>query len=330
MINIISQSYYSRLTSGPRKVAANLIKGLELLKYPYVINKRLDACQRLWIHDDPAALNELKSLDPKIKVLVGPNLFVLPQEVTLDADLSRSVYIQPSDWVKRMWHDRGFTSCPIEVWPVGVDTDEFAPLPAKKESVLIYFKQRPQSELRTVEETLNRKNIKYQILRYGSYSEKDYKRHLAQSRYVVWLGIHESQGLALQEAMAMGVPILVCDKQKWEIEGVFKAGEKPYTTTTAPYFKPSCGLKIENLNQLNEAVETIEKQLAVFKPREFVMTHLGLEKQARAFLEIYSKYFGLSVETGFGEAILKQGDWVNNSPLNRFKFWLKDIYKTLS
>jgi len=69
MINIISKAYLSKNATGPKKVVDNLIKGLDILGYPYVINKRLDACQRLWIHDDTAALARINKLSPEIKIV---------------------------------------------------------------------------------------------------------------------------------------------------------------------------------------------------------------------------------------------------------------------
>ncbi len=333
MLNIISKSYYSRNISGPGKVAHNLIKGLEILNYPYVVNKRLDATQRLWIHDDTEALKELKTLNPKVKVLVGPNLFVLPEQIPAPIDLSGAIYLQHSEWVKNMWQDRGFKSCPVEVWPVGIDTEEFAPDSQTKEFVLVYFKQRLSEELKMVEEALKQKNIKYKILRYGSYSEEDYKSALSQSRFIIWLGIHESQGIALGEALACNVPVLVCDVVKssyWNKEGVSNSGQKPYTvTSTAPYFDNSCGLKITDLKFLPEAVSDMENRISEFKPRQYIEQNLSLEKQAGAFLEIYNKYFGLSVPAGYKENLLKQGGWVNGSMLSRAKFLLKDIFKKL-
>ena len=64
MINIISKAYLSKNATGPKKVVDNFIKGLDILGYPYVINKRLDACQRLWIHDDTAAPGGGKKINP--------------------------------------------------------------------------------------------------------------------------------------------------------------------------------------------------------------------------------------------------------------------------
>src|SRR4051812_45284441 len=98
MLNIISKSYCRRFQSGPKKVVDNLIKGLEKIGYPYVTNRRLDACARLWVHDDVAALKLVSTLPPEIKVVVGPNLVVMPRNLPPHINLSRAVYVHPSNW----------------------------------------------------------------------------------------------------------------------------------------------------------------------------------------------------------------------------------------
>jgi hypothetical protein len=77
--------------------------------------------------------------------------------------------------------------------------------------ILIYYKQRSSDEPRQVENALKRMNVDYQPLTYGSYTESEYMRHLHECSFVLWLGRQESQGMALQEALATAVPILVLD-----------------------------------------------------------------------------------------------------------------------
>ena len=127
MLNIISRSAARVVTSGPKKVLDHLVKGLDEIGYPYVINRRLDATERLWIHDDLAALREINQLDAGIQVVVGPNLVVVPRQLPNDVDLSRAVYIQPSRWTRKLWEECGFNACPIAVWAAGIDTSAFAP-----------------------------------------------------------------------------------------------------------------------------------------------------------------------------------------------------------
>lgn len=338
MINIISRAYLSKKSTGPKKVVDNLIKGLDQLGYPYVVNKRLDACEMLWIHDDTDALASISTLSDGVRVVVGPNLYVVPRQIPSTLDLSRIVYLHPSEWVKDLWVQSGFTRCPIDAWPVGIDTEEYKPSTYDKKTVLVYFKQRSQGELAHVKEVLDKKHIDYQVINYGSYREDDYKELLMETRYIVWLGRQESQGIALQEALAANVPILVCDVNRlghWEASpkemGVFTDEENAFTgATSAAYFDERCGIKIKDIAMLDDALATMERTLNTFSPRQYVLENLSLKKQARDLLAIYEKYFGITFEQGKQQAaVLKKGNWRNGKLYFKMYLHLKQLVKRL-
>jgi glycosyltransferase involved in cell wall biosynthesis len=335
MINIISKSHCSSLASGPKKVVDNLIKGLELIGYPYVVNRSLDACQRLWIHDDLDALKEINRLPEKIKVVIGPNLVVRPPQLPKGLDFSKVVYLHPSQWSIDFWKDFGYDAFNMESWPSGIDTKDYAPVAGDKNFVLIYFKQRKKSELDRITKILQEKKIGYKIIWYGKYKENDYKKLLSQTRYVIWLGRQESQGFALLEALSTNCPVLVCDVSyvgQWQSTpkemAVFTADENAYTnTTSAFYFDSRCGQKIKVLEDLPVAIENMEKNLSIFHPRDYILENLSLEKQSKEFVLIYQKYFSLTYEAGFKESVLKLGNWKNDSLMGKIKFLFKDFVK---
>jgi len=337
MLNIISKSHNRLATSGPKKVVDNLVKGLDLIAYPYVINRRLDACQRLWVHDDVEALWQINSLPAGIKVVIGPNLFVKPSQIPKGLDLSRAVYLQPSVWALDFWKTFGFSQCPLEAWPTGIDTDEFAPTESQKDYVLVYFKQRFKSELISVLAELKKRGLKYKLLVYPEYTEKEYKEFLAAAKFAIWIGRQESQGIALEEALSWGVPIIIWDVMRlghWEASkkemSIFTVEENNFArTTSAEYFDETCGIKIKNLNGLQVALDNMESNWRIFKPREFILKNLGLEKQARDFIEIFQYHFGLAYKDGLKEKLLKVGKWKNDSLFKRIKFWVKDGAKTV-
>lgn len=304
MLNIISRSLSSNKVGGPKKVAENLIKGLEKIDYPYVINKKLDSCGRLWIHDDMEALEKIDQLDSRIKIVAGPNLFIpsknypnFPENIKLN----RVVLLQPSNWVKQMNLDFGFNQGKIDVWPTGIDLDEFKPRDkASKDYVLIYFKQRFEKELEEVIGVLNKKSIAFKIVTYGDYKEEEYKGLLSGARYLIWLGTKESQGIALEESLASNVPIIVLDVS-YVGQWVPSEAEKEIFTkemaeyiggvTVAPYFDQSCGLKIKDIKKFNGAIDRMEEDWRKFEPRNFIVKNLSLEKQAKDFLNIYDKHW---------------------------------------
>lgn len=336
MINIISISYLSDRVSGPKKVVDNLIKGLDLLGYPYVVNRRLDACQRLWIHDDLRAMEEAKHLGPEIKIVAGPNLYLLPRLVPKSVSFSNIVLSHPSAWIRDFWQDFGFHDCPIEVCPAGIDTEEFRPGVQKKDLVLVYFKQRSPEELAIVESALREKSLAYKVLVYGHYKESVFKEMLGRARYAIWIGRHESQGIALEETLSSNVPILLCDVTnlgQWSASpkemAVFNSQENLYTkATSAAYFDSSCGLRISDLKLFPSALAEMENTYKTFTPRRYVEQHLNLRKQAEGFLEIYQKYYGLTIAQGYKETLLKSGDWINRSWLFRLKVTVKDLIKS--
>jgi len=317
MINIISKSIVEGGINGPQKVVSNLIKGLDILGYPYCINKALDTTSKLWIHDDLVALKEAS--ERKLKAVVGPNLYILPRDVPKDLDMSNFVFISPSKWSTDFWRDFGFDKCPQDFWPVGIDTVEYSPSKKIKDGVLIYFKQRYEEELLKIEGVLKNKNIKYNIIKYGSYTESEYKKALAKSRYVIWLGRHETQGIALEEALSTNTPILLCEVKflgQWvptkKESSFFTKEQNEYkNVSAAPYFNDECGIKIDNLDKISEKIDYMESNFLSFSPRKYVIENLGLKKQAQEFLKLYEKHFNISLEDGRKEKPLNKGNWIN-------------------
>lgn len=319
MINIVSRAIVSNRTSGPRKVVENLMEGLDRIGYPYVVNAALDACSRLWIHDDTDALLLVPTLKD-VSVVVGPNLYVHSREIPTDLDLSAALYIHPSSWVTSLWTLQGFSS-PMTEWPVGIDTSAFTPSADPKEHVLIYFKKRTVEELSYAEGLLKERSVPYRVIKYGTYDEKTYQALLAQSRYVLWIGCPESQGLGLEEALASNVPALV-----WDSSGIWGADTG---ATTVPYFDDRCGIIVNEKDQLTNAIARMEGAPENFSPRSYILENLTLEKQARDFVDLYTNRFGLSYEDGLREKVRLPGTWKNATMRYRVYQSLKDAAKAV-
>lgn len=305
MINIISRSANTNIIGGQAKVFRNLVKGLEKTGYPYVVNRRLDACERLWIHDDIRALPLIKKLPYEIKVVVGPNLYVMPRDMPKNLDLSRAIYLHPSEWAVNLWKAHGFNLCPLRAWPVGIETDLFSAVGKKQRNqVMVYHKCRRPCELAMIEKTVSKLGLKYQTIIYGNYTQQDYLHGLRYSKYLIWHGRHESQGIALQEALARDVPILLLDatsfNQFWTEGGhcyAFNEQENKFPVTSAPYFDDTCGVRITRIEHLKDSILEMEERWREFKPRDYILQNLSLEKQAKALLAFYS-YWGLTIEGG--------------------------------
>ncbi len=340
MINIISKSYLSTEVTGPKKVVDNLIKGLNILNYPYCINKDLNSTSQLWIHDDLEALKEAS--ERNLKAIVGPNIYILPREISDDINLSNFLYIHPSQWVIDFWKSLKFDRCNLEPWATGIDSEEFSER-AKPETdeggfVLLYFKQRFKEELEYVVEIFKKEKISYKILHYGFYEQEEYIKALKKTRYILWLGRQESQGIALEEALSMNVPILVWDVLNlghWvppNRKGVnlFTKKENEYSnTTSAYYFSDDCGLRIKKKEELNNAIKFMEKNWSQFQPRKYILNNLRLEKQAKEFIELFHKYCNITYEAGAREVLLTNKKWRNERFSFKFYNFLKGSAKKI-
>lgn len=326
MLNIISNEYFKseKIISGPTKVFRNLVKGLDIIDYPYIINGDLNSCNKLWIYNDPLALKKIENINKDIKILLGPGFFYsrcLGEDIKniLREKSEQIVCLQPSKWSRDMLVEFGYDYTCVEFWPTGIDTEEFKPYLNEKDLVLVYFKNRYDWELEVVEKQLKNKNINYKIIIYGNYNEKEYLRLLRRTKYIVWVGRQESQGIALQEALSTDVPILVWDVKKvghWspskKDSKIFLKNELEYkNTTVAPYFDDTCGLLFYNADELEEKIMFMENNYKKFKPRDYILNNLSLKKQALDFLNIFEKRWGLKIEEGYKGKLYTNKKWKN-------------------
>jgi len=314
MLNIITTDFSE--INGPAKVVQNLIKGLEKIKYPYVINKDINATQRCYIPNRRTALLKLRKA--KSRVIVGPNLFLTPYDIPWYISLRDTIYLQPSHETIESWELFGFNHAPMKVWATGIDTDSFYPVKCNNRKVTIYHKCRKKKELNQIENTLKEMGIDYYKVIYGGYNEKEYKEILKNTSFIIWHGHQESQGIALQEALASDIPILVCDVASWRDQVPRYSWPKPMhnlldklRVTAVPYFDDRCGIKIIDLTKLKEAIEYMQDNLTEFQPREFIIENLSLEKQAKELISLYDRW-GLHVEEGYGERLLSNEGFSDN------------------
>jgi hypothetical protein len=311
MINIISNCANHGKISGPYKVFANLVKGLDQIGYPYVLNRDLNATRRLWIHDDVAALRYMNR--SRAFKVVGPNLFVMPGDIPAEIDLRGALYLQPSGWVRHLWEHVGFNTCPIAVWPAGNDTETFCPPPQKTSNrrVMVYHKARDPRELPRIFETLHNLRLPYTLFIHGQYLESEYIEALRETSFIIWHGCSESQGIALQEALACDIPVLVYDITCLsQVRGSYQFNENldDFPATAAPYFDDTCGLRITDLCDLKSSIEFMLDNLERFAPRDYVLGNLSLEKQARAFVALWERW-GLTYEQGLVETAQTERSW---------------------
>lgn len=231
------------------------------------------------------------SFPEKCKVIYGPHFFVFPDAshsiFKYKYDPTRFFYNVICDWNsvihKSFAPDLGikFLSCPF-----GIDLEsiEIAPSVESRKGVLVYVKHRLESEVKYVLDFLDSKKENYSVIRYGSYTDSDFKQKLRMSKYVIWIGPHESQGFALEETLASNIPILLWDVQsmydEYSSDGKsiyehYKQQSKPLLATSAPYWSDECGLKFYKKEELVESYDEMNTKLSLFNPRNFIEKNLS-------------------------------------------------------
>ena len=296
MINILTKPYSE--ISGPNKVVENLIKGLDIIKYPYVINKKADYCENIFIPNGRKNLLKASiNIRSKNKIIAGPNFFVLPCDVPfyLKPIIKRlNSYIHPAEWVKTLWEKLNFNLTKIKVWPTGIDTYQFRErqIPSKMH-ILVYFKQREIKFLKNILHILNKKKLEYTLIEYGKYREDNFISEMKKTSFIIWYGRHESQGIALEECLSSDIPILVLEsKSLWNQRPDFgyetyKSELKDFEVTTVPYFDKNCGIILENYDLIEQSIDYMSDNYRIFSPREYILKNLSLEKQAWDLINLF-------------------------------------------
>ena len=103
---------------------------------------------------------------------------------------------------------------------------------------------------------------------------------------MIFLCEHESQGLAYQECLASGVPIIAWDQGRYLDPNRFAWGQPLIAATSVPYFDERCGEKFGGPEDLAEKLSIFTGKIdaSVYSPRDFVMENLTLKGCAEQFL----------------------------------------------
>ena len=212
---------------------------------------------------------------PLTKFIFGPHFSVFPDEKQLElVNGPNSVYIQPSQWALDVWVGYNLKNN-MRFCPFGVDTKRFNQIKPieQRDKVFIYHKRRKPEELNMVVQLLQSYNIQYEIFDYvHRYDENHYFNYLHETKYGIWVDAHESQGFALQEALACNVPLLVWNVTSMNQEYCSSYGNIP--STTIPYWDARCGEFFYDANKLEDIFLLFLSKLVSYKPRDFIIENL--------------------------------------------------------
>ena len=280
---------------GHQRISLNLRAGLDRLGVRYRLNDydhaRRNPHELVCIIGKAQVLGKIEWKNP---ILFGAAVFSHPLDDThLFERLSVKKILLPGAWMKEMW--RHYWDEPVAVWPVGIDTDRWQPRePAEKPfDVLLYDKVRWDHEryesslIEPIRESLRLAGRSFREIRYGAYREMEFEAALAECCTMVFLCEHETQGIAYQQALAAGVPILAWDRGGyWQDPAYFPAKVKFQPVSSVPYWDARCGRTFAAIEEFDEGWRRFwdELQSGRYDPRAYILENLTLEKCAQNYL----------------------------------------------
>jgi hypothetical protein len=236
------------------------------------------------------------------KFIFGPHLSIFPDNVETIEMMKgpNTIYVQPSEWTVDAWKTYRIAdnlicnNLNMEVLPFGVDTDKFNNLNDvprnNKTSVFLYIKYRNNHDINLIIDFLHKRNIHFKIFSYQQkYSETEYLEYLKQSKYGIWVGGHESQGFALQEALSCNIPLFV-----WSVESMNQTYDDNYNfddikATTIPYWDQRCGEYFHTPTELDSKFDLFLSKLDTYQPREYVVENLSFDACEMRLMNIIKK-----------------------------------------
>ena len=244
----------------------------------------------------------LQGWDLPNPAVLGPGLYDHPlMAPRLMEDQRFFSYVLTCDWMREEFR-KVYPDAKCALWNAGIDTEYWRDLSGEQKTVdvLIYDKIRWDRDtvgaelLATVESTIDARGLTRSSIRYGKYDYRAYKRALASTRALVFLCEHETQGMAYQEALASGVPVIAWVPGVWKDPNAQRFSDAPISTTSVPYFDERCGTTFRNAGSFPEEFRRFWHSMAAYQPRDFVHDALSMSRSADLYLDIYFGAAGVS------------------------------------
>jgi glycosyltransferase involved in cell wall biosynthesis len=281
---VFYQPHHSKNTDAMKQMCKSRKIDLELT----------DSYDRLMTFDYNILISNSSFIDPflfpaHVKIIYGPQFGLFPPSGPLMGPLNeelvgRCAFNSLSNWVRDYFLEYGGMIMPIRNFPFAIDVEKFVPSEQEKTlECILYFKHRHPSQKDELLRIAKKLSLDFKFIEYGHYNESEYLNALQKARFMVVLDAHESQGFALQEAMACNIPLVVWNASTLydEYHGNQQIYEnyrpKKLYATSVPYWDDRCGIIAKNAEELRDGIMKMRLDYPKYSPREYVMENLTAE-----------------------------------------------------
>jgi glycosyltransferase involved in cell wall biosynthesis len=281
---------------GQMRVFLNLKAGLDRIGIAYRVNHY----KHIRKHQDEIACivgkpHVLDKIEWKNPIVFGAAVFAHPLDDShlLDRKPVKRVLV-PGEWMRKMFEP--YYGDKVIAWPVGIDTKFWSPSGTDKHfDFLIYDKVRWEHDRYTIEflnpicSELSKRNLTFTRIRYGSYRKEQFLKALRQCGAMIFLCEHETQGIAYQQALSCGIPILAWDRGGyWQDPAFYPHKVRFSPVSSVPYWDQRCGVTFQSQQDFPDRLDAFLTALSAgrFSPREYILENLTLEQCARRYVGI--------------------------------------------
>lgn len=280
------------IKSGPQKLINNLIKFFK--DSDDVVFNKIKFSNYYFPTVDLNSIENIKDIlkDKDKKIIAGPlytnstfiNLIKLCQE------FSNLKIVTASESSKNMAMKiagENISSDKFVVLPIAViSSDEKLKTYRKEDKCLIYFKGGDRKQLEQIKKILNILSIQYKLFEYGKYSNLNLVKKAKNYEFGVVLGRTESQGIAINEIMGCGLPLLIFNSTVNKYEGMTFEG------TSVPFWSNECGEIVDPSKPMKETIENFISNVksGAYNPQNYVKKNLSVEAMRKNFFSIFDSF----------------------------------------
>ena len=165
-------------------------------------------------------------------------------------------------------------------WPAGVDMEFWdGSASPEKGSILLYSKKKPEFTA-AVQQWLEQMGYRVNLITYGRYTKEQLREACRISELAVVISQKETQGIALAEMWAMGLPTLCWDEFCYAMNDVALL-----PVSSCPYLTKDTGWRWRSTDELGAVLKMISRSL--FSPRSWVSKNMSDKVSAEILLGVF-------------------------------------------